>query len=85
MAAAKKRTAKRVVTKTAAKKERKPIAPYLAVGLSTVVYGVAERKHIRRNLAAAYDRIAKGKRFTQAERQEFARMAEAWRKTLPKK
>ena len=39
------------------KKERKPIAPYLAVGLSTVVYGVAERKHIRRNLATIEDAI----------------------------
>ncbi len=41
----------------AAKKERKPVAPYLAVGLSTVVYGVAERKHIRRNLATIEDAI----------------------------
>src|SRR5690242_1739516 len=40
-----------------AKKERKPIAPYLAVGLSTVVYGVAERKHIRRNLATIEDAV----------------------------
>ena len=29
---------------------RKPVAPYLAIGLSTVAYGIAERKHIRRNL-----------------------------------
>src|SRR5438105_2162474 len=29
---------------------RAPVAPYLAVGLSTVVHGVGERKHIRRNL-----------------------------------
>jgi beta-ureidopropionase len=35
----------------------KPIAPYLAVGLSTVVHGVAERKHIRRNLAVVEDGI----------------------------
>jgi beta-ureidopropionase len=27
-----------------------PIAPYLAVGLNTVAYGIAERKHIHRNL-----------------------------------
>ena len=25
-----------------------PVAPYLAVGLSTVVHGVGERKHIER-------------------------------------
>src|SRR5438128_2544955 len=31
-------------------KARAPVAPYLAVGLSTVVHGVGERKHIRRNL-----------------------------------
>jgi beta-ureidopropionase len=36
---------------------RKPIAPYMAVGLSTVVYGVAERKHIRRNLEIIEDNI----------------------------
>jgi predicted amidohydrolase len=42
---------------TRAKKPPKPIAPYLAVGLSTVVYGVAERKHIRRNLATIEDAI----------------------------
>jgi beta-ureidopropionase len=30
--------------------ERLPIAPYMAVGLSTIVYGVAERKHIKVNL-----------------------------------
>src|SRR5881397_3032954 len=41
----------------ATKKPPKPIAPYLAVGLSTVVYGVAERKHIRRNLETIEDAI----------------------------
>jgi len=30
--------------------ERKPIAPYMAIGLSTVAYGIAERSHIKRNL-----------------------------------
>src|SRR5207244_8354899 len=25
----------------------KPVAPYMAVGLSTIVYGIAERKHIK--------------------------------------
>ena len=37
--------------------ERKPVAPYLAVGLSTVVYGVAERKHIAWNLDTIEDGI----------------------------
>src|SRR6478672_9328683 len=39
------------------KKPAKPVAPYLAVGLSTIVYGVAERKHIRRNIATIEDAI----------------------------
>lgn len=30
--------------------DRKPVPPYLAIGLSTVAYGIAERKHIKRNL-----------------------------------
>lgn len=30
--------------------EKKPIAPYMAVGLSTVVYGISERADIKRNL-----------------------------------
>ena len=34
-----------------------PIAPYLAVGLSTVVHGVGERKHIKQNLAVIEDGI----------------------------
>jgi len=34
-----------------------PVAPYLAVGLSTVVHGVGERKHIERNLAIVEDGI----------------------------
>ncbi|MCC7411213.1 MAG: hydrolase [Gammaproteobacteria bacterium] len=29
---------------------RTPVAPYLAIGLSTVIYGIAERRHIRHNL-----------------------------------
>jgi predicted amidohydrolase len=36
---------------------RQPVAPYLAVGLSTVVYGVAERKHITWNLDTIEDGI----------------------------
>jgi hypothetical protein len=39
---------------------------------------------VRRKLAAAYRKIAAGKRFTPAERAEFARMADAWERTLPK-
>ena len=37
--------------------ERAPVAPYLAVAMSTVVYGVAERKHIRWNLDTVEDGI----------------------------
>ncbi len=37
----------------------------------------------RRKLAAAYRKVATGKRFTPAERVEFARMADAWERTLP--
>lgn len=37
--------------------ERKPVAPYIAIGLSTVSYGVAERKHIARNLDIIEDCI----------------------------
>jgi predicted amidohydrolase len=36
---------------------RQPIAPYMAIGLSTVVYGVADRKHIRHNLETIEDNI----------------------------
>jgi predicted amidohydrolase len=39
------------------KRRRTPVAPYLTVGLSTVVYGVAERKHIRWNLETIEDTI----------------------------
>lgn len=34
-----------------------PIAPYLAVGLSTPIYGIAERKHIRHNLETIEEAI----------------------------
>lgn len=40
-----------------ARTSRKPVAPYLAVGLSTVVHGIAERKHIRWNLDTVEDAI----------------------------
>ena len=39
------------------KEDRRPVAPYIAVGLSTVVYGVAERRHIRWNLETIEDAI----------------------------
>lgn len=35
--------------------QRKPVPPYLAVGLSTIAYGAAERKHIKRNLQIIED------------------------------
>ena len=35
----------------------KPIAPYMAIGLSTVAYCIAERKHIRHNLETIEDAI----------------------------
>ena len=39
---------------------RKPVPPYLAIGLSTVVYGVAKRGHIARNLDNLEDAIRAG-------------------------
>lgn len=36
---------------------RGPIAPYMALGLSTVAYGIAQRKHIKYNLATIEDII----------------------------
>ncbi len=39
--------------------EKKPIAPYMAIGLSTVVYGIAERKHIKVNLETIEENIHK--------------------------
>jgi beta-ureidopropionase len=36
---------------------RRPIAPYMAVGLSTIVTGIAERKHIKHNLETIEDAI----------------------------
>src|SRR5712692_6447724 len=44
------RTTNRAKRTKRTKRERDPVAPYLAVGLSTVVYGVGERKHIQQNL-----------------------------------
>src|ERR1700730_17346646 len=39
------------------RQKRKPVAPYMAVGLSTVVHGIGERKHIERNLNIVEDAI----------------------------
>ena len=30
--------------------QNKPVAPYMAIGLSTTITGIAHRKHIRHNL-----------------------------------
>ena len=38
-------------------KKRKPVAPYMAIGLSTVVYGIGSRKDIKRNLDTIEDGI----------------------------
>ncbi|MHB1468964.1 MAG: nitrilase-related carbon-nitrogen hydrolase, partial [Solirubrobacteraceae bacterium] len=38
-------------------RRRKPVAPYMAVGLSTIVHGVGARAHIARNLAIVEDGI----------------------------
>jgi beta-ureidopropionase len=38
-------------------KPRGPVAPYMAIGLSTVAYGIAERRHIRHNLETIEDAI----------------------------
>jgi predicted amidohydrolase len=38
-------------------RRRLPVAPYMAVGLSTIVHGVAERRHIRVNLDTIEDNI----------------------------
>ena len=42
-------------TTTPDQKARTPVAPYLAVGISTVVHGVGERKHIAQNLDTIED------------------------------
>ncbi len=36
---------------------KKLVAPYMAIGLSTVVYGIAERKHIKINLETIEENI----------------------------
>lgn len=37
--------------------EKKPVPPYLSIGLSTVVYGISERKDIGKNLKIVEDAI----------------------------
>src|SRR5690348_14192431 len=37
--------------------KRSPVAPYMAIGLSTVVYGIGGRKDIQRNLDTIEDAI----------------------------
>src|SRR6266849_3952397 len=39
------------------KRSRQPVAPYMAIGLSTVVYGIGSRKDIQRNLDTIEDAI----------------------------
>jgi hypothetical protein len=39
---------------------------------------------VRRKLVSAYRQLAAGRRFTPAERAEFAKIAAAWAATLPK-
>jgi hypothetical protein len=44
-----------------------------------------EPEHVRRKLAAALRKRSRQARWTDAERAEFARMAESWERTLPEK
>lgn len=44
-----------------------------------------EPEAVRRKLAKKLRKLASGRRFTPEERKEYARMAEMWEKTLPKK
>src|SRR3989442_1974681 len=39
------------------KRSRQPVAPYMAIGLSTVVYGIGSRNYIQRNLDTIEDHI----------------------------
>lgn len=41
----------------AASDDRRPIAPYIAVGISTVSYGIGHRSHIKKNLAIIEDAV----------------------------
>jgi hypothetical protein len=44
-----------------------------------------DAEHVRRKVAAAYRKRSTDKRHSPAERAEFARMADAWKATLPKR
>jgi hypothetical protein len=44
-----------------------------------------EPEHIRRGLAESYRKRSMEKRWTDAERAEFARMADSWERTLSPK
>ncbi len=46
-----------VLAPETAARERQPVAPYMVVGLSTVVHGIGERRHIGRNLDIIEDAI----------------------------
>jgi len=46
---------------------------------------LTEPEAVRRKLAEAFRKHAGGRRFTPAERAEFARMADAWERTVEKK
>ena len=37
--------------------EKRPVAPYMAIGLSTTAYGIADRSHIKHNLEIIEDAI----------------------------
>mgnify|MGYP000983904571 FL=1 len=45
---------------TASAGQPRPVAPYLALGLSTVIYGISERKQIRHNLETIEEAIHAG-------------------------
>jgi hypothetical protein len=44
-----------------------------------------DSEQARRRIAEAFRKLADGRRFTPAERVEFAQMADGWASTLPKK
>ncbi len=50
-------TKKKQQAKTESAKASPPVAPDMAIGLSTVVYGIAERRHIRVNLETIEENI----------------------------
>lgn len=44
-----------------------------------------EPESVRRKFAAELRKLAQQTKWTEAEREEFARMAESWERTLPEK